>query len=297
MEHRALGKTGMNVSVLGFGGAEIGYQGASPETVSRLLGSALDAGLNIIDTAECYADSEEKIGQALAHRRDDFYLFTKCGHASGFSEPDWDPGMLAKQIDRSLQRLKTDTVDLIQLHSCSEEVLRQGDVIAVIQKARDAGKTRFIGYSGDRENALYAVECGAFDTLQTSVNIADQEPITLTLPKALEHGIGVIAKRPIANVAWANGSEPPANPYSHPYWERLQKLQYDFLTSPDAVSIALRFTLAQDAVATAIVGTQNPERWPQNAALLDAGALPADQIEAIRTRWREISAPDWVGQT
>src|SRR3984885_13876089 len=80
MEQRKFGKTDMTVSVLGFGGAEIGFEGASDDTVERLLGDALDAGLNVIDTAECYMDSEEKIGKAVAHRRGDFHLFTKCGH-------------------------------------------------------------------------------------------------------------------------------------------------------------------------------------------------------------------------
>ena len=134
MERRILGKTGLEVSILGFGGAEIGFEDAPIATVEKLLGSALDAGLNVIDTAECYNASEEKIGQAVGKRRDEFHLFTKCGHASGFDLPDWDPKMLAKSIDRSLQRLGTDRVDLVQLHSCSEELLRQGDVIAVLQK-------------------------------------------------------------------------------------------------------------------------------------------------------------------
>jgi len=169
-------------------------------------------------------------------------------------------------------------------------------VIAVLQKARDAGKTRFIGYSGDRQDARYAVECGAFDTLQTSLSIADQEPITLTLPLALERGMGVIAKRPIANAAWTRPAMPPGE-YAYPYWQRLQTLGYDFLQTPDAVSVALRFTLAQPAVATAIVGTQNPERWAQNARLFDAGPLAPDALAAIRARWQEAAAPDWTGQT
>ena len=109
----------MEVSVLGFGGSEIGYQQVAPERVERLLGSALDAGLNVIDTAECYLESEELIGRAVSHRRGDYYLFTKCGHAAGFDLPDWDAHLLAESIDRSLQRLKTDYLALIQLHSCS----------------------------------------------------------------------------------------------------------------------------------------------------------------------------------
>lgn len=295
MEKRTLGRTGLEVSALGFGGAEIGFQNASLETVERLLGSALDAGLNIIDTGECYAGSEELIGRAVGHRRDQFHLFTKCGHASGLPYQDWDLDLLRASVDRSLTRLGTDCIDLVQLHSCDEDKLRQGDVIAVLQEARDAGKIRFIGYSGDREAARYAVECGAFDTLQTSVNIADQEPLSLTLPLALENNIGVIAKRPLANAVWMR-SDVPADDYSFPYWTRLQALGYDFLTAPDAASVALRFTLAQPAVATAIVGTQNPERWLQNARMLEAGPLPVTQRETIQSRWQASVQADWVGQ-
>jgi aryl-alcohol dehydrogenase-like predicted oxidoreductase len=293
MEKRTFGRTGLQVSELGFGGAEVGFEKASPEAVERLLGSALDAGLNVIDTAECYGDSEELIGNAVSHRRDQFHLFTKCGHAAGFDLPDWDINLLERSIERSLQRLKTDCVDLVLLHTCGEEMLRQGDVIAVLQRARDAGKTRFIGYSGDSHTARYAIECGAFDALETSVNIADQECLELTLPLAQERGLGIIAKRPIANVAWINGE--PEDNYGHTYWKRLNELQYPFLQSDAAVSTALRFTMATP-IHTAIVGTKRPERWAQNAALLNAGPLPAEEFDAIRARWKEIAQPDWVGQ-
>jgi aryl-alcohol dehydrogenase-like predicted oxidoreductase len=297
MEKRRLGKTDMEVSILGFGGSEIGFGGASVRTVEELLGGALDAGLNVIDTGECYKNSEELIGQAVSHRRDEYYLFTKCGHASGIDLPDWDLQLLEQSIDRSLQRLKTDGLDLIQLHTCSEEMLRQGDVIAVLQKARDAGKSRYIGYSGDRNAALYAIQCGAFDTVQTSINIADQEPADLTLPIALEKGMGVIAKRPIANVAWRHNSGDEAG-YGKTYWERLQKLQYDFLRGnvEEGAATALRFTLSLPGVHTAIVGTMKPGRWEQNAKAVEAGLLPPKEMDAIRARWKEVAQPDWTGQ-
>jgi len=297
MEKRQFGSTDMLVSVLGFGGAEIGFEGAPQEDVDALLGAALDSGLNVIDTAECYADSEAKIGRAVSGRRNDFFLFTKCGHSSGFEMPDWDPFMLTKTINRSLKRLQTECVDLIQLHSCTEELLRQGDVIEVLQKAKAEGKTRYIGYSGDRNDALYAVECGAFDTLQTSCNVADQQCLTLTLPKAAERGMGVIAKRPIANVAWRSGPNPPENSYYQSYWERLQKLDYDFLKSADPIATAMRFTLSQPAVSVAIVGTKNPSRWAENSAFARLGSLSPSLVQEIRDRWSQIAQPDWVGQT
>src|SRR5665213_4558817 len=137
MEHRIFGKTGLSVSVLGFGGFEIGM--TDQATVDKLLGAALDAGLNVIDTAECYDDSEEFIGNSIGNRRSEYNLFTKFGHASGLDGANWDLAMLRKSIDRSLKRLKTDHVDLLNIHTCTEDMLRKGDVIAVLQEARDAG--------------------------------------------------------------------------------------------------------------------------------------------------------------
>jgi aryl-alcohol dehydrogenase-like predicted oxidoreductase len=297
MEKRQLGGTDMRVGVLGFGGAEIGFEQAGPDAVARLLNGALDAGLNVIDTAECYLASEERIGQAIAGRRGDYYLFTKCGHPDASGVEDWRPESLLATIERSLQRLKTDRLDLVQLHSCSEAELRKGDVIAALQKARDKGYTRYIGYSGDGGAARFAVECGAFDTLQTSISIADQEPIDLTLPLARERNVGVIAKRPIANAAWRYTSRPMLE-YHQTYWERLRALGYDFLKDPDrAAATALRFTVGLPGVHTAIVGTTKPDRWRQNAALLDAGPLPKDEYEAIRARWRAVADASWTGQT
>jgi aryl-alcohol dehydrogenase-like predicted oxidoreductase len=300
METRRLGKTDMVVSILGFGGAEIGLEGpgASLQTVIRLLNAALDAGLNVIDTGECYGASEELIGQAVSGRRQDYYLFTKCGHAGEMPVEDWRPKSLLLSIERSLRRLRTDCLDLIQLHSCSEDELIKGAVIEALQRARERGYARYIGYSGDSKAAHYAAQCGAFDCLQTSVSIADQEALDLALPLARERQLGVIAKRPLANAAWRIGKR-PENSYHHTYWDRLQRLNYPFLTDPLEASIAraLRFTLSAPGVHTAIVGTLTPGRWSQNAALLEAGPLSSSQFEAIRQRWKQVAEVSWTGQT
>jgi aryl-alcohol dehydrogenase-like predicted oxidoreductase len=299
MEKRQLGKTDMQVSVLGFGGAEIGFEGATEETVERLLKSALDAGLNVIDTGECYEGSEELIGKTVGNRRADYYLFTKCGHPRGIGSEDWSPPSLLESIERSLRRLKTDRLDLIQLHSCSEAVLRKGDAIAALQTAREKGYARHIGYSGDSVAAKYAVECGAFDTLQTSINIADQEAIEQSLPLARKKEMGVIAKRPIANAAWKENHR-PIEPYHHAYWDRLSKLHYEFIRHfplEESIAHALRFTLSVPGVHTAIVGTTKPERWLENAKLVEAGLLSEAEFTAIRERWEEIAPATWIGQT
>lgn len=297
MERRQFGNTDMKISLLGFGGAEIGYQNVGFSDVERLLGQAFDSGLNVIDTAECYANSEDLIGRAVSHRRDDYYLFTKCGHSTGFDLQDWSPELLEKSIDRSLKRLRTDHLDVIHLHSCSADVLRQGAAIEVLQKAKQAGKTRYIGYSGDSSDALFAVGLGVFDSFETSVSIADQEAIDLTIPKAREHGMGIIAKRPIANAAWLH-KEKPANTYIRPYWERLQKLNYEFIRTNinQAAATALQFTLSVPGVHTAIVGTTKPERYIENARMVSERLLSHNEYQAIRKHWLEVADLDWVGK-
>lgn len=298
METRQFGKTDMQVSVLGFGGSEI--RGVSLTDVEQILGSALDAGVNVIDTAECYGDSEDLIGRGMASRRSDYFLFTKCGHNVGDELPDlpdWDPRLLEASIDRSLRRLRTDHVDLLQLHSCSLDVLRKGDVIKVLEKAKREGKTRYIGYSGDNEDARYAIHTNVFDTLQTSISIADQQEIDFTLPAAVERRMGIIAKRPIADGAWLSSSL-SKNDYAYPYWERLQMLNYDFLKSDptSSVATALRFTLSVPGVDVAIVGTTSVEHMRQNIDMLSAGNLSQDEFNAIRATWEERADQHWLGQ-
>jgi len=299
MEYRSFGKTGLNVSVLGFGGSEIGEQGVGHKVADKILGAALDAGINVIDTAECYADSEQLIGKTISHRRGDYHLFTKCGHVTGALDQlgfhEWDPRLLAKSIDQSLKNLKTDHVDLLQLHSPSEVRLRKGDVIRAVEDAKRAGKTRFIGYSGDSDDAIFAIESGAFDALQISVSIADQEAIERVLPLARKRGLGVIAKRPVANVAWTR-TRVASSDYAHEYWKRLKKLDFDFLGNPDAFATALRFTLSVPGVHTAIVGTSKPVRIADNVEVASSDVLPAAQFEAIRARWNKVAKRDWFGQ-
>lgn len=296
MEKRRLGRTDMNVTVLGFGGA--GTAGEDVEKIGKVLNSALDAGINVIDTAECYDGSEESIGNAISKRRTEFFLFTKCGHPRGIGTEDWSGNSISESIERSLRRLQTDRIDLIQLHGCSEAVLKKGEAISALEKARERGWVRYLGYSGDGRPARFAVECDAFDALQTSINIADQEAISQIVPLARTRNIGLIAKRPLANFAWKTGHK-PINSYHHEYYERLRKLNFDFLSNDSAeesIAIALRFVLSVPGVHTAVVGTTKPERFRENARLLESQPLPESEYNAIRERWDVIAPKTWIGQ-
>ncbi len=299
MEKRKFGKTDMDFSVLGFGGAEIGFNPNQTQSdVDVLLNSAIDSGLNLIDTAAGYLQSEKMIGKAVGKRRKEFYLITKCGALDGFTRLDWTRKGILETIETSLRALKTDYLDIAQLHSCGSETLRRGEAIEGLLRAQEKGYTRFIGYSGDNEDARTAIELDIFDALQTSVSIADQSPIETNIKLASEKGLGVIAKRPIANAVWRN-AEKPESSYHHEYWDRIEKLNFEFLDKSleEATATALRFTMTIAGVSTMIVGTTKPNRWQENAKYVAEGNLSDEEFEAIRNRWREVADENWIGQT
>jgi aryl-alcohol dehydrogenase-like predicted oxidoreductase len=317
---RTFGKTGLEVGILGLGAAPIGCASVSDLTLRELLGIAADSGMNVIDTAAMYGDSEDKLGRALRGIRKQFLLFTKCGrllpsrlNPTGFlvrfhrrlrrslrlhGQPeslDWDPRVLKANIEQSLRRLKTEYIDVIQLHTCSEATLRRGDVVDVLDRVRESGKARYIGYTGDNSAAIYAVECGRFDSVQVSVNIADQQALDIVLTLAAERGVGVVAKRPIANSLWMSPTRPDLAHYQV-YWNRLQQLRYEFLLSDRAHELALRFTLSAP-LQTGIVGTTNPAHLLRNVEYAMAGPLSSPEFEEIRARWKHVATSTWIGQT
>jgi aryl-alcohol dehydrogenase-like predicted oxidoreductase len=310
---RKFGNTELHVSALGLGTAEVGFSASSDDALDSMLAVASEAGINVLDSAAMYGDAEESLGRLLSGRRDQFLIFTKCGrHLPRLSslgrrslrkvrriagklvgEPpyEWHPQTLQTNIEQSLRRLRTDRIDLMQLHSCSEEILKRGDAIRALQKAKAAGKVRYIGYSGDGPAALWAVKSGCFDAIQLSVNVADQQPLDDVVPQALAAGLGVIAKRPIANAVWRYADRPDEERLRE-YWNRMQSLHYDFVANPDAAATALGFTL-KTGVHTAIVGTTSPKHMQSNISCVSARDVP---FEAIRNRWKQTAPQEWVAQ-
>jgi len=307
MELRQFGKTGLKVSALGFGGGPVGYLETDRREVAVILNTILDRGVNLIDTAAAYAGSEEAIGGAIGHRRDDYVLVSKCGRAYDDIEGEaWSAQCVEQTIDRSLRRLKTDRLDVVLLHSCDLETLQRGEAVGALVKAREAGKIRFAGYSGDNAAAAYAVGLDDIAVLETSVNICDQANIDTVLPEAQKNNVGVLAKRPIANAAWRAASEQRGMyvDYTRTYAGRLEAMAVtpaDLGFADEAwPEIALRFTLSQPGVTTAIVGTTRAANVDRNLAVAAKGALPEEALRQLRAAFQRAEAAAgeaWLGLT
>ncbi len=290
MQRRPLGRTGFSVSPLGFGAAPIGLLKVDQMRIAQILNQLLDAGMNLIDTAAGYAGSEEAIGLTVGSRRKQYVLVSKCG--SSFEDlpgKAWSAQLVWATVDRSLKRLKTDYIDVMLLHSCDIAVLEAGEALGALAKARDAGKIRFAGYSGDNAAVAYATTLADVAVVETSINLVDQVNIDSLLPRARERGIGVIAKRPIANAAW-RPIEAQAGfyqDYARPYHQRFAAMGLrlaDFVADhiADWTELALRFTLSQPGVSTAIVGTTNPKNAVRNVELATKPPLSEKSIKIIR---------------
>ena len=297
MEKRTLGKTGLQVSRLGVGLSEIGGLTLADEAqVASVLNTALDGGINFLDTAACYDNSEELVGRTVAHRRHEYVLATKCGHvAGGYQGEDWTAQTIRDSIDRSLRRMRTDHVDLLQLHSCGVDVLERGEVIQALLDARQAGKTRFVGYSGDNEAAEWAVATGTFDTLQTSFNLVDQRARFRLFAQAQAQGMGIIAKRPIANGVW--GAAKSRSSYSDQYFQRAQVMA-SLGPLPGAVEhrilLALGFSFAHDPVDVMIVGTLAPDHMRTNIEWVNTKLpIEAAVVEELHRRFEQVGQ-DWI---
>jgi len=308
METRPFGNTGLQTSVLGFGAAPIGVLETPQEQVTQLLNELLDLGVNTIDTAAGYRGSEEAIGKAIAHRRDEFVLISKCGQAfEGLAGDAWSAQVIEQTIDRALTRLQTDRIDVMLLHTCDLETLQRGEALEALVQARQAGKVRFSGYSGDNDAIRYAIAHDQVSAIETSINVCDQVNIHDALPLAADEGVGVIAKRPIANAAWKQLGDQPGfySEYAKTYTERLAEMNVSLndLGIPGSAEtawpeLALRFTLTHQPVHTAIIGTTNVDHLRHNIQSVAKGPLSDDVMEALYTAFRSAQAEEgWPGLT
>lgn len=291
VERRPLGRTGLEVSVLGFGAGQVGSADLEDRAASALLNGALDAGLNLIDTAPSYGLSEERIGRFLSGRRQEFLLSTKCGYGVP-GVADWTPECITLGVDQALRRLRTEVIDVLHFHSCPGEVLQRTEVVDALRRAVAQGKVRVAAYSGDNAALQVALSNGAFGSVQTSVNVFDQRALDAAVPRARALGVGVIAKRPLGNAAWRFDTRPSAQDVGQ-YWERMKAMAVD-PGDLDWSELALRFTAHAPGVSTCIVGTANLDNLLRNVRMLEKGPLLEVQVTALREAFRRNDA-GWDG--
>ena len=307
MQKVQFGSTGFETSRLGVGLSEIGsFELSDQAQATNVLNTALDNGINFLDTSACYGISEELVGNGVSQRRDDYFLAPTAGHvARGYEGEAWTFQTVVDSIDRSLRLLQTDHVDVVQLHSCDIDVLEKGDAIRALQEAQQAGKTSFIGYSGDNESAHWAVDSGLFATLQTSYNLVEQRARTTgLLEKAIAKGMGTIIKRPIAGGVWGksrpDAADQTASNYNTPYLERAKSVRTlgPIENEPDdAILTSLGYTLSDPNANVAIVGTTNPSHMATNVRQIDNDLPIPDSVIAELNRRFEQLDKDWAQRT
>jgi aryl-alcohol dehydrogenase-like predicted oxidoreductase len=268
---RPFGATGLEVSALGLGAGPLGDLALPDRDAEALLDQALDLGVNLIDTARSYHASEERIGRVLARRRDDVVISTKIGYGIP-GHDDWTGACISAGVDAALARLRTDRIDVVHLHSCPLEVLRRDDVVGALTAAVAAGKVRVAAYSGDNDELDFAVASGAFGAVQTSFSLCDQRARGGALAAAAARGLGVIAKRPLANAPW-RFTERPSGHDTEEYWRRWRALELD-PGALDPAELALRFAAWFPGVHSAIAGTVSGAHLRRNAEVVARGPLP-----------------------
>jgi aryl-alcohol dehydrogenase-like predicted oxidoreductase len=291
MEIRPFGHTGLSVPALGLGAGPLGDHRLSDSDAERLLHTALDLGVTLIDTARSYGASEERIGRALRGHRQRAVISTKVGYGvEGIA--DWTAEAVRYGIDEALVKLQTDWIDVVHLHSCSGEVVRAGEVAGALGAAVSAGKIRVAAYSGENAALDAAVASGAFGSIQLSMSPWDQGSIDRVLWKAKQRGLGAIAKRPLANAWWTYPSR-PSRPNVGEYWDRGRLLVLpDVGLAPEA--LALRFAVFTWGIDCAIAGTAKPTHLEELVRCVAEGPLSEEVTRAVRGAWR-TSGARWPG--
>jgi 1-deoxyxylulose-5-phosphate synthase len=206
MNFRTLGRTGMKVSDISFGAVEIGLaygipvegkiEKPSEQEAHDVLHAALDMGINFVDTARAYGDSEEVIGRALKHRRHEYILATKTLHYGDKGLSAHEQKIAVREsIESSLRALQTDVIDVMQVHNITREVVDRGDVLQVLQEAQSAGKVRFLGASVyGVDDPVAVIEDGHYDVLQVAYNMLDHRLEGKVLPLAAEKGVAITTR-------------------------------------------------------------------------------------------------------
>lgn len=292
LSKHTLGRTGLEVTDLGYGAMEVrgsriwGGRPVTEQQAETILNAVLDSGINFIDTANDYGRSEEFIGKYLSARRDEFYLATKCGCTVVYRDEHtddtphvWTRENLFRGLHESLERMRTDYVDLMQLHNPATELAEQNDLVAVLQEMKQQGKVRWIGCSSTSPHIETYIQWGVFDVFQIPYSALErqhEEAIT----QAGQAGAGTIIRGGVAR------GEPGAGLGAADRWAAFERAGLDELRAEgeSRTAFLLRFTLAHPEMDTTIVGTLHPEHLAENVRIAEQGPLPADVYAEARRR-------------
>jgi aryl-alcohol dehydrogenase-like predicted oxidoreductase len=297
---QTLGRTGEDVTMLGFGAMELRGEPRGPaisdEDAGVLLNAVLDEGINLIDTSIDYGRSEELIGQFLAGRRDEFFLASKCGCPLGDAPPGASPPFphdyratnIRAGIEQSLRRMRTDRLDLLQVHmSPSRAQMEADETVETLTALREEGKTRFLGMSGTLPNLPDHISMGVFDVFQIPYSAVQREHEDL-ISRARAAGAGTLIRGGAARGAaaedkgWSHGPIGLADGEGQRRWE-LSGVE-DLLGEMSRMEFVLRFTLSHPGLSSTIVGTSKIAHLRSNVAIAEKGPLPADLYEEARRR-------------
>jgi aryl-alcohol dehydrogenase-like predicted oxidoreductase len=290
---RALGRTGLEVTTLGFGAMELrGDQGGpqiADEDAGRLLNAVLDEGINFIDTSIDYGRSEELIGKFIAHRRSEYVLASKCGCVPGAgmgTDHVHTAENIRAGVEHSLRTLRTDHLDLVQFHrSLSRQEFEAEGALAEALALRDEGKVRFVGVSAILPTLNEQIEMGVFDSFQIPYSALQREHEDV-ISRASAAGTGIIVRGGVARGT-------PDDWESRRYYMMSNETMRDFwdtagldelLDGMSRTAFMLRFTLSHPDLDTTIVGTANIEHLHENLAVAAAGPLPDDVLREAKSR-------------
>ena len=297
IETRPLGRTGADVTILGYGAMELRGAPRGPaiedEEAGRILNAVLDGGINLIDTSPDYGRSEELIGRFVGHRRDEFFLASKCGcpldPAPNATPPfahDYGAQNIRAGTERSLQRLGTDHLDLLQVHmSPSRAQMDTDHTIETMVSLQAEGKVRFIGMSGILPHLRDHIEMGVFDVFQIPYSVVQREHEDL-ITAAVEAGAGTLIRGGAARGAPADDKGWRQGPLGLPEGEGQRRWESsgmdDLLGDMGRLEFVLRFTLSHPGLASTIVGTSKMEHLQSNLAFAEKGPLPADLSASVK---------------
>jgi aryl-alcohol dehydrogenase-like predicted oxidoreductase len=300
MKYRRLGRTNLQVSEISLGTVEIGQDYGIPveheqlrpteAQAVHLLNRALDMGVNFIDTARLYGESEAIVGRALKKRRGEYVLASKVA-SEGLERLT---GKALRQrvqgsIEESLRALQTDVIDLMYIHSATLEIIKRREVLEMLQEAQQAGHIRFVGASTyGKQNAVAVIEDGGYDCLQVAYNLLDRGPEQMILSKAGDEDVGVVARSVLMKGALTHRYQylPSELGELKSAVHRLMSLcAAEKLSLPE---LAYRFVLAHPRVSSALVGTGRLHELEQILSFAERGALPS----ALEQRVRQIVMRD-----